>query len=370
VFVPLDHMSLPEISERIVYLEARSRVRMAEWLTLVAEFDSRDGSHRRGFRGTAEWLAFECRMDRRTARDHVRVARRLRELPQIGDAFGEGRLSYSQVRALSRAGENEDESQLLRVALTSTTHQLEQHVRQLRSAASADLDVANRGRAGRHLAHFWDEDGTLRFFGRLSADDGAAFIEAVETQASLIQCEDSPGARRADALVELVTGGGVTAQVVLHADAAALACVAEGDAPRAGEMLFLRGGPAIPSAVARRLSCDAAMSVDGLDLGRTTRVVSPAQRRALEARDGRVCSMPGCDRTHGLHAHHLVHWIHGGKTDLDNLALFCHYHHRLFHDDGWSVRRRRDRTLDIRDPRGRELDQVRGRGSPHLAVAA
>jgi hypothetical protein len=81
--------------------------------------------------------------------------------------------------------------------------------------------------------------------------------------------------------------------------------------------------------------------------------------------------MPGCDRTHGLHAHHLRHWAHGGRTDLANLALFCHYHHRLFHDDGWTVRRRRGGTLLIKDPDGREVHQLTTRASPpRPAVAA
>lgn len=378
----LSEWSIPDISERIVYLEFRGRLRMAEWLAFVAEFDRRGGAHRRGFCSTAEWLAFECKLDGRTARDYVRVARRLQQMPKVEEAFGECRLSYSQVRALSRASETEDEVELLRVALTSTTRQLEQHVRQLRSAASADLDVANCGRARRFVRHLWDEDGSLHFFGRLPADGGAAFVEAIEARAAVIHGEDGDpccsadlprppiGARRADALVELIAGGGVQTHIVLHADPAALACTATGDEPRAGEALFLRDGPAIPSELARRLACDAMISVDGLNLGRTTRTISPAQRRALEARAGRVCAMPGCNRTHGLEGHHIKPWSHGGRTDLDNLALFCRYHHLLFHDDGWSLRRRHDGSLSIKDPSRRELYQLPSRASPPPVVVA
>ena len=363
--------NLSEISERIVYLEARARVRMAEWLELVAEFDRRNAAHRRGFRGTAEWLAFECRLDRRTARDYVRVARRLQDLPRVAEAFGEGRLSYSQVRAVTRAEVVEDESALLRVAETSTAHQLEQHVRQLRSAPSADLDVAERAHARRFVTTFWDQrDGSLKFFGSLPSDAGAALTEALEERAGQIHGEDGLGARRADALVDLVTGAGVEAHVVLHADPAALACLAGPGDPRAGEVLYLRDGPAIPSALARRLTCDCTISVKDLDLGRTARVISPAQRRALEARDGRVCAMPGCDRTHGLRGHHLVHWAHGGQTDLANLALFCPFHHRLLHEEGWSARRAADGSLRILDPRGREVPRLPSRASPLQLVAA
>ena len=383
MFVAGEQLSIAEIGERIVALEIRERMRRAEWLELLAEYDRCGAALRRGFRSTAEWLAFECRMAGRTARDHVRVARRLAAMPRIAEAFGLGRLSYSQVRAISRVETVGDEAELLRVAMATTAHQLERHVRQLRSAASADLDVANRARARRYLRHVWGEDGSLRFFGSLGPAEGAALVEALEARAAAIHGEDGDpccaggwrrpplGARRADALVDLVTGGGAQTHVVLHADPEALACDARGGEARAGEILFLRDGPAIPSELARRLTCDAMVSVQGLNLGRTTRVVSPAQRRALEARDGRACAMPGCERTHGLEAHHLVHWIHGGRTDLDNLALFCGAHHHAIHDLGWRVRRTRDGTLVVRDPAARELHRLPTRASPaRLAIAA
>jgi hypothetical protein len=301
-------------------------------------------------------------------------------MPRVADAFGDGRLSYSQVRAITRANEQEDESELLQVALTSTASELERHVRQLRSAPSADLDVANAGHAQRFVTWFWDDDGTLKFFGRLGAVDGAALVEALAAGAEAIRADEaccgdgrlrpSLTARRADALAELARGCAQRTQLVLHADPAALACRARGDEPRAGDICTLRDGPAIPSEIARRLTCDAEVTMPGLNLGRTTRTVTPAQRRALEARDGRVCSMPGCDRTHGLAAHHLEHWAHGGRTDLDNLALFCPYHHRLFHEEGFTLRRRRDGTLIIKDPNGRELFFVPPRASPQVSAAA
>jgi len=382
VFVSCAELSLPELSREIVYLEMRERSRMSRWLELIAEFDSREAHRETGHTSSAAWLAHVCGIDSRTARDHVRVARRLRELPRVADAFGEGRLSYAKVRALTRAAETEDERALLAVALVSTANQLEQHVRQLRSAASADLDVANRGRARRFVRTFWGEDGSLRFFGRLAADDGAAVLEAIEAKAANIHGEGGDpcrpdgwsrapiGARRADALVELITGGGYQTTVVLHADLEALACTADSDEPCAGEVLYLRDGPAIPSETARRLACDCKITTNTIDLGRATRLVTPALRRALEGRDGRVCSMPGCERTHGLEAHHLQPWEHGGRTDLTNLQLFCTYHHHSLHEGRFTARRRRDGTLVVKDARGRELHQLPTRASPPLAAAA
>jgi hypothetical protein len=76
-----------------------------------------------------------------------------------------------------------------------------------------------------------------------------------------------------------------------------------------------------------------------LEVGRTTRVVQPAQRMALAVRD-RGCVFPGCDRPLAwCDAHHLWHWVDGGPTDLDNLALLCRAHHRAVHEEGWQLTR-------------------------------
>jgi hypothetical protein len=76
-----------------------------------------------------------------------------------------------------------------------------------------------------------------------------------------------------------------------------------------------------------------------LDVGRATRVVSPAQRAALAVRDG-GCVFPDCDRPLAwCEAHHLWHWLDGGPTDLWNLALVCRAHHRQVHEGGWHLAR-------------------------------
>ncbi len=74
-----------------------------------------------------------------------------------------------------------------------------------------------------------------------------------------------------------------------------------------------------------------------LDLGRATRVISPALRRALAVRDG-GCAAPGCDRPPPwTDAHHRHHWLHGGPTSLDNLVLLCRTHHRAVHEHRWQL---------------------------------
>ncbi|HEY6708915.1 MAG TPA: DUF222 domain-containing protein [Actinomycetota bacterium] len=90
-----------------------------------------------------------------------------------------------------------------------------------------------------------------------------------------------------------------------------------------------------------------------LEVGRATRVVQPAQRMALAVRD-RGCVFPGCDRPLSwCDAHHLWHWVHGGPTDLDNLALLCRAHHRAVHDGGWRLARGPDGRFGATPPHRR-----------------
>lgn len=100
----------------------------------------------------------------------------------------------------------------------------------------------------------------------------------------------------------------------------------------------------LPRSVLARLTCDADLRLAGIadgghpaDIGRRSRAVPAELRRALLLRD-RHCRFPGCHRTRGLHAHHVVHWAAGGPTDLSNLVLVCAFHHRFVHDAGWSLR--------------------------------
>ncbi|HEY3084606.1 MAG TPA: HNH endonuclease signature motif containing protein, partial [Candidatus Dormibacteraeota bacterium] len=74
-----------------------------------------------------------------------------------------------------------------------------------------------------------------------------------------------------------------------------------------------------------------------VDVGRATRTIQPATRRALQKRD-RGCRFPGCERPVSWSTpHHIEFWSHGGKTNLSNLVLLCHFHHRLVHEEGWQV---------------------------------
>jgi hypothetical protein len=361
VFVIREPTRAQVLQQRLIAIELREGSRMVDRLALIAELDALGATRELGFRSMTHWLTAECRIEPRTARDYVRVAHRLKEWPRVRDALGEGRISYSQCRALTRASLEEDEAELLKVAMSSTVVALERHVRALRTAPSADLQTAERADERRSFHSVWDEDGSLKYWGSLGPVDGAALKEIVDAGATRIHApQDDCGsrvrrpslsARRADALAEIARSGCPRVTVMLHADLASLAAAA---GEQGGSILHLRDGPAIPPELARRLTCDAMVTVAGLNHGRTQRVVSPAQRRALEERDGRVCWMPGCDCTHELDAHHIRHWSQGGRTDLDELILLCPYHHRLLHEGGWYLTREGNR-ISVRNPAGQAV---------------
>ena len=167
--------------------------------------------------------------------------------------------------------------------------------------------------------------------------------------------------RRADALAwmaeRLFESGDTPAfapdrhEIVVHVEAEVLA---DGRAGRCE----IEHRTAIAAETARRLCCDAGIVpvVDGpngepLSVGRRTRSIPPAVRRALSSRD-RGCRFPGCTATHRLHGHHVKHWANGGETSLNNLILLCPTHHRLVHEGGFSVQRLDDGAFRFTNPHG------------------
>ena len=164
-------------------------------------------------------------------------------------------------------------------------------------------------------------------------------------------CFEPAAALRADALDLLATSfvegqpgaGGARPpgpELVVHVELAALEASGPASPP---PLARFHDGPAIDPEVARRLGCDAVLrrlltDADGrvLNLGRRTRTVSPALRRALALRD-QGCRFPGCTQRHRLHAHHIEHWADGGETRLGNLTSLCSRHHHLVHEGGYRV---------------------------------
>ena len=159
------------------------------------------------------------------------------------------------------------------------------------------------------------------------------------------------GQRRADALVEMARRASVAhdhspgAQplVMVVTDLDALRGLG-GQADIYGAGVTGSDGEPIGVDTLRRYTCDCTISrvilgpdSEILDVGRASRIATPAQRRALFIRDG-GCVFPGCDRPPGwCEAHHVVHWIDLGPTNLGNIALLCSHHHHLCHEGGWTM---------------------------------
>ena len=140
--------------------------------------------------------------------------------------------------------------------------------------------------------------------------------------------------------------GAVNATIVVRIDLDAFL----GRLEKAG---ILDTGDRISPGMARKLACEAGIipavlggNSEVLDLGRSRRLFSQAQRLALTLRDG-GCAAEGCDRTHGLHAHHLQPWAHGGTTDLTNGLSLCHWHHMRAHDPTYEMTRGPTGTVGI-----------------------
>jgi hypothetical protein len=381
---------------------------------LVAEFDRREGWADWGCKSCAHWLSWRCALAPSAAREQVRVARRLAKLPVIGAAFGNGELRYSQVRALSRVATPEAEETMLELARYSTAAQLERMLRAYRGVVRRELSPEDRAHGDAYLVCEHDEDGSLILRGRLPAEEGALVVAALDAARDALRARPEASARPepSDAPRPADTPNGYRSA---SAEAEAppeepVAPVSEGAAPTNAEALvlmaetLLASGPAERSAAdsyqvvvhvdadslgaadgagqlddgsplhpetARRLACDASvvriLERDGrpLSVGRRTRTVPPALRRALQSRD-RCCRFPGCTQRRFLHAHHIDHWAHGGPTELDNLVHLCRFHHRLVHEGGYTLERSGRRgELRFRRPDGRPLHHLPERRAGH-----
>jgi hypothetical protein len=306
--------------------------------------------------------------------------------------MGRGELSYSKVRAITRVATPATEEVLLNVALHGTTHHVETLVRQFRRVQEVEeLSREARQYSQRRLTYFHDQDGSLVVKLQLPAESGALLLKALDAaladvplperddekasnssadyQDALHISRETPAAegwrvpsddfkvsgdapswaaRRADALVVLVESflqhgaevlsGGDRTQIVVHVDDGTLR---HGEAGRCE----LEDGPALPLETGRRLSCDASLLTitedergEPLDVGRKTRSIPPALRRALASRD-KGCVFPGCNHKRYVDGHHIQHWAEGGETKLSNLVTLCRFHHRAVHEGGLKVTR-------------------------------
>jgi hypothetical protein len=376
---PSPHAAIADVEalgERIAELSAQIQAATYQLLVMIQEFDER-GGWGVGFRSCAHWLNWRAGFRLGAAREKVRVARALAELPLISASMARGEISFSKVRAMTRVATAANEAELLEFARAGSAAHVERLVRAWRRVdRNEEMEHEERRHASRALMAFVDEDGMVVVRGRLTPEAGAALLRALDAAGEKLYEqrrgergageEASPEQKRADALglmaESALTGGldpgtrGDRYQVVVHVDAEALPAGSE-----CGESA-LEDGQHVSAETSRRLACDAARvdmlhGPDGsiLDVGRRTRTVPPALRRALAHRDG-GCRFPGC----GLRlcdAHHMEHWADGGATRLDNLVQLCRRHHRAVHEEGFTVELLEGGEARFRRPDGRAGDR-------------
>ncbi|MFF0706942.1 MULTISPECIES: HNH endonuclease [Gordonia] len=378
-------LELDQIADRLVGHASQIASLTGRFLLLLSEFDRRKGWTGEGIMSCAHWLTLRTGLSMRTAQQYVRVARTLDGVPRIRDAFVEGRLSYSKVRALTRVVTPDREDELLSVALSADAAQLERVVRAIRSIDQRERE-ATEGEVESTASWEWNSDGTLSVRMRLSALDGASFLAATvraeyertrtssddagpsvaDLVAAQIDSAESPdreaeieeaGLEPADQRLWRHTPANIAPAVVLMAETMQAAIDVPTFTPGAevvvhsqsseadtyGADPYVEGGPALSAAEESEASCGGTKTEvrhgnrgTVTSWGRRTRTPSTRTLRAILARDG-GCRYPGCGRTRHLHAHHVRFWSRGGATTPDNLVLLCSSHHRALHRGEFSI---------------------------------
>jgi hypothetical protein len=234
--------SIDELDATICRLARRINAESYRLLVLVREFDDRLGWAKWSFRNCAEWLAWRCGLSLSAARERVRTAQALRELPAISGAFAAGRLSYSKVRALTRVAGAHDEDWLLAYALEATAAQVEERCRQLRNVEPESADGAYRAWARRSLSVYRNAaSGTMTLTVEVPIEEGEVIARALDRAVEAREVAQGPEfeadswhAQQADGLVAVaksyLAGGAAEPsaaadqyQVLVHLDESASA---------------------------------------------------------------------------------------------------------------------------------------------------
>ncbi len=175
---PVEPFQVPleRVEAQICELAGHLAAATCRFLVLLADFDARRGWASWEMNSCAQWLSWKCQMSSGTAREHVRVARALRELPVIRARFAAATLSYAKVRALTRIATPATEASLAELAGPMTANQLERFARAHRQVTAADDAEA---RVRRRLAWRFEEDGSLSGTFRLPPLQGAVLLKAL-----------------------------------------------------------------------------------------------------------------------------------------------------------------------------------------------
>jgi len=331
--------------EKLVHNQARIDLLQLEQSRLAAELAAGEQWDREGFNSPYDWIRVNCHLPGNLAGNYLSVGAHLAGLGQGVEAVLSGEIGFAHLAVMARTaaavGKRFEESKLLPLAKEHSAGKFHYQCLHYRHSVDAKAYAAEESEQveNRRLHLSTVEDGSLLINGVLDPAGGAAVRTALEPLARKSGEHDDRllPQRYADALVELASAGKPA-----HLQVTATIETLKGLAGAAGaEMEF---SLPISAASVQRLACDCSvtrvlLSQESLvmDVGRAKRIVSGPLKRALKTRDGH-CRWRGCERpASGCDGHHLVHWIDGGGTDLDNLALLCRRHHRMVHEGGWQL---------------------------------
>jgi hypothetical protein len=345
-------------ADRLVGLRALQERVDAEVVRAVADCDAVDAWQEAAL-GAVSWLAAKTGMLRHAATALIRTARLTRRHAQTAKALEAGDITVPHVELLAKAAHRredlyaEHEATLLDAAATVEVQDF--HTVTRRWALLADdvlsrddvaFGFARRGFTlsptigGSAVSGFLDPEASATVsaaLGTVQPPEGASDTRSLAQRMAdglVLLCQRSLGGKlpesRPIAGVEVTVDHDVLAGHAM-ANLDGLRCDIEGFGP-------------IARVTAERLVCDCAIArviVNGrgeiLDLGRRTRLIPRALRRAVRLRD-RHCQFPGCRVDAAwCDVHHVVHWLFGGETNLENCALLCRRHHVAVHEGGWKL---------------------------------
>lgn len=341
---------MDDLAGWLVMLEDEMAVIEQNRAVIIGEFDEREAHHAFGHPSTISFLKEACRMAGGRARRLVKRARAAARHSATMAAWRFGQISSDQAQQLfdvsdELADRYPDAEQVLLDIVGETPDETRKTINYWKNSVdprgvALDLDIQMERRS---LEITTQPNGMVSGRFTMTGLAGETLKAAVTTLLPPPQPTDTRTAtqRRHDALEDLAssflentnttTSGGEKPHVSVHCDLDALRA-------EAGGLHETTDGTVLPVGTLRELACDSSVTrivFDGesevIDVGRKTRVVPAALRRAVIARD-RHCQAPGCGRSATwCDVHHIVHWADGGETILANLQLLCRYHHTLTH---------------------------------------
>jgi hypothetical protein len=356
--VPQDGPLLAIYLMRVQRVTDRLAVKTSEAASAFAETDEYD---HQGSVSPMHWMRMNCHMTGGAASDRIAVGDQLRNVPESHQSLIEGEIGFAHLAhiartaiAIEQTGTNKpfDETPLLDKARDLSVGRFIDFCHHMRHAADPEGYAAEEaaGVEARSLTMKTGEGGMVWVRGVLDPEGAAVLRTAYEPLARRNGKDDDRkrDRRLADAAVELARRsldsglvpqrGGVRPHLQVTTTLETL--LQRTGAPAADLEFSLP----ISAKAVERIACDCSVTrvllgADSavIDVGRSKRVISPAQRRALNVRD-KGCRFPGCDRpATWTSGHHIVHWIRGGEGDLPNLVLLCYRHHWMVHEGRWQL---------------------------------